>query len=218
MVTISRTVEKLVQDHPYIQEALVRGVLNYVAVAEMMHKDVQLIMNADVKISAIMMALRRLKEKSSKHILNSIKFGKESDVFVKSDLCEVTLKLNDDTREVTRKVYDFAVGPQDFLTVTQGLTQVTIIMNKRYKQKIINLTNKHDIINIIDNLACISTVLPIKSVDEPGFFFIITREFSWEQIPIVEIVSTLTELNFIVKEKYIPRAFTLFKDVIERNQ
>lgn len=48
-----------------------------------------------------------------------------------------------------------------------------------------------------------------------GLFYKITRALNWENINIVDIISTWTEMSFIVKEDDIPKAFTVLKKIIK---
>jgi hypothetical protein len=70
---------------------------------------------------------------------------------------------------------------------------------------------------VIDKLASLNIILPENVIEEAGFFYIMTRAFTWENIPIVEMVSTLDEITFIVNEKYVPKAFTLLQKTIKDN-
>lgn len=217
MVTISRSVEKIIEEHPFMQEALARGVINYAALAEEIKPRVESELKTTVKDSAIMMALRRLTEKLEKTFVTKPKFDKNSDVFVKSDLFEITIKKSKRTFSLLKKIYEFIDSDADFLTITQGITQVTIISNKRNKKKILEAVHGERVIKEIDNLCLIGTTIPMHSIEEVGYFYLVTRAFAWEDIPIVELVSTLTELNLIVNQRDVPRAFVVLKELVERN-
>jgi aspartokinase len=217
MVTISRVVEKVVEENPFIQEAISRGLINYAALAEEMRPRIEQELKTSVKESAVMMALRRLAEKLEGKTAGKARFSKNSDVFVKSDLFEITIKKSRKTFSLLQEIYDHIDHENDFLSMTQGVSQVTIISNKRNKKKISEILSKEQKVKEIDNLAAVSTTLPLSATNEVGFFYVITRAFAWENIPIVEAVSTLTELTLIVDEKDVPKAFTTFKDVIGKN-
>lgn len=217
MVTISRVVEKIVEENPFIQEALSRGIINYAALAEEFKPRVDRELKENVKESAIMMALRRLEERIDKSFAKKAKFDKNSDIFIKSDLFEISIKTSRKTFSKIKEIYEHIDHEKDFLTITQGLTQVTIIANNRNKAKIIDVLSGEKIVKEIKNLASIGTTLKPSSTEEVGYFYLLTRAFAWENIPIVEIVSTLNELTFIVNEKDVPKVFTIFKEVIEKN-
>ena len=136
MVTISRTVEKIIEENPFIQEALSRGIINYAALAEEIKPRIEIELKNKVKDSAVMMSLRRLNEKLEKSITIKPKFEKHTDIFVKSDLFEVTVKMSKNTFSLLKEIYSKIDPEKDFLSTTQGLTQVTMISNKRNKNKI----------------------------------------------------------------------------------
>ena len=217
MVTISRAVEKIIEENPFIQEALSRGIINYAALAEEIKPRIELEMKQTVKETAVMMALRRLQEKLDKKFASKIKFDEGTDIFVKSNLFEITVKKSRKIFSLMREIYEIVDPERDFLTITEGLTQVTIISNERNKSKIIEILKKERIISKIYNLSSLSTTLPARAIEGVGYFYVLTRAFAWENIPIIELVSTLNELTLIVKEKDIPKSFVVFKDVIRKN-
>ncbi|MDP3882187.1 MAG: hypothetical protein Q8Q31_04905 [Nanoarchaeota archaeon] len=217
MVTISRIVEKIIEENAFLEEALSRKIINYVALAEEIKPRIDRELKENAKISAIMMALRRLQEKLGNKFARKAKFSKDSEIFIKSDLFEITVKKSSKTFSVIQEIYPIIDPERDFLTITQGITQVTIIANRRNKEKILKILHKEKIYKELDDLACLSTTIPMNAIDEAGYFYIITRAFAWEDIALIEIVSTLTELNLIIKEKDVPKAFILFKDTIKNN-
>ena len=216
-ITISRVVEKVIDDNPFIAESLSKGIINYVGLAEYIKKRVEVELKKEVNTSAIVMSLRRLNEKLEKTHIKKLKFDENSDVFVKSDLFEITIKKSKKTLLLLKEIYDHIDHERDLLSVTQGLTQVTIISNTRNKSKIMKLLEGERIFMEINKLSSIGTTIPIKAVEEAGFFYLFTRAFALENIPIVELVSTLNELNFIINERDVPKAFIIFKEVIKNN-
>jgi hypothetical protein len=217
MVTIAHVVEKIVRDRMFLQEAMSKGIINYAALAEHLQKDVENEMGRKTETAAIMMALRRLNDKLEGTFAGRVRFTPEADVSVKSDLFELTLKKSKRAFELIKKIYDLIDPFSDFFATTQGTTQMTIISSKRHKKHIQSLLKGEHVVKVIDDLACIGTTIPLSAVDECGYFYTLTKAFVWENIPIVEIVSTLTELNLVIAEKDIPRAFKLVKQVIKEH-
>lgn len=214
--TVSRAVEEYVKGNAFIQESLVKGIVNYLALAEEIKPLIERETGKDVKEYAIVMALRRLKDKLEHKFVKRIRFV-DSDISVKSDLFEITVKKNAKTFAVVKELPKLIDISRDFLTITHGITQITIISNNRLKRRIYEHFSKNDVIKVIDRLASLSIILPENVVGEAGFFYIVTRAFTWENIPIVEMVSTLDEMTLIVNEKYVPKAFTLLQQTIKDN-
>lgn len=161
-----------------------------------------------------MMSLRRISEKTIES-KNPVKFL-ESDIMIKSDLFEVTILKSDTIIENIKKLYDlmdFSKG--DFITISHGMYEITIISNEKFKEKIKNIFPKEKIIKIIDDLSSLTIKIPTQAVSEVGYFYTFTKALNWENINIVEIVSTFTELTFILDENEIPHAFSTIKNIIK---
>jgi aspartokinase len=216
MTTISNIVQKIVREKPFLEEALAKGLINYASLAENIQNEIEKELSKKVKLSAVVMALRRLAEKLETELIKKTSFQfKETDVTIKSDLVEFTVQKSATVINSIRKVYDsvdFSKG--DFLTMTQGVYEITLIFNKKYKNKFAKIFEEEKIIKTIAELASVTIKIPIDVVETVGFFYIITKALNWENINIIEIVSTLTELTFIVKEDDAPRAFKVLKELV----
>ncbi|MBT4540555.1 hypothetical protein HOC35_03505 [Candidatus Woesearchaeota archaeon] len=216
MVTIARTVEKVIERKPFLQEALVRGIVNVAALAEEITSEVEQEMGQKVKFSAVMMAIRRLGEKLEKTVINRAKFDKNSDVSLRSDLYEITVKKMPGIQAKISKLYElFNTKENDILTVTQGFHEITLITNKRNKEKIKKVFKSAEIKSEIEDLASVTINIPPEAVESVGLFYIATKALTWENINAIEVVSTFTELTFIIKENSAAKAFEALKRLIK---
>ncbi len=216
MVTASHITRKIVQRKPFLEEALSRGIINYGALADNLKQEIEKELGKEVDRAAILMALRRLKEELEESFVRKapVKF-KESDITIKSDLIEVTYLKSHSIIDNIRKLYDsidFSKG--DFLTITHGLYEITIIASKKYKTKIEKVFSSEKLVKEIKNLSSLTVRIPEEAVNTIGLFYVLTKAINWENIAIVEMVSTFTELTFILKEDDISRAFGVIKGVI----
>ena len=217
MVTVAHLVEKIVQRRPFLEEAVARGIVNYAALAEELKPEIDKELRMDAKPSAIMMAIRRLSEKLHGSFVGQapVKF-KESDMTIRSDLLEVTFVKSPNAVEIIRELYglvDFRRG--DFLTITQGVYEITAIASKKYKSEIMRVLKYESVIKEIDRLSSLTIKIPISAVDTVGVFYVVTKALNWEDISIIEVVSTLTEMTFVLREKDISLAFNTVKELID---
>ena len=217
MVTIAHIVKKMVEEKPFLEEALIRGVINYAALAEDLKDEVRAELKTKVETAAIMMALRRIAEsKELRKTQTAIGF-EGSDITLRSDLVEITIAKSVTVLKKIQRVYDtidFAQG--DVLTVTQGLYEITIIASRKHKKKLLSIFETEHLTKVIDSLASVTVRVPVQLVNTPGFFYVITKALNWENINIVEIVSTLTELTFILREDDVAKGFDVVKKVISK--
>ena len=76
MVTIAKIVENIINEKPFLQEALSHGIINNAALAYNLIPEIEKELKKKVKFSAVNMAIRRLSEKLEKSFIKTVKFDK----------------------------------------------------------------------------------------------------------------------------------------------
>ncbi len=217
MVTISHLVEKHIEERPFIQEALARGIINNAALAEELIPQIEKEMKKEIKFSAVNMAIRRLSEKLSKSFINMARFDESSNITVRSGLIAFNIIKSTDVQSYLKKIYDTVnLNSGDFLTITQGLNEIFIITNKKYEKRIHDIIPKKYIKEFFKDIASLTIHIPESSVEVPGLFYLATRALLWENINIMDIISTVTEMTFIVKEKDTTKSFEALNNMIKK--
>ena len=219
MVTVQHLVEKIIEQKPFLQEALSKGIVNNAALAEELRPQIEKELKKKIKFSAVNMAIRRLAEKLEKSFVVKTKFDEDTNVIVQSDLIEIVVYKTEDVQKQIKQLYDlvdFRKG--DFLTITQGLHEVMIITNKKHEKKITNKFSNKSIKKVLKKLSSLTINIPETAVETVGLFYIVARALNWENINIVDIVSTFTEMTFIVNENNTSKAFDSLKKLIEVNK
>jgi len=219
MTSIAKIVEEIVEEKPFVQEALSRGIINNAALANEITPEIERRLKKKAKFSAVNMAIRRLSENLGKTFVSRAKFDKDSDVTVKTDLIEIVLYKDEKIQNKLKEVYDIAdYRKGDMLTITQGFHEIMIITNKKHEKKIDDLFPASSIKKRIKNLSSITINIPAESVETIGLFYVVTRALNWNNINIIDIVSTFTEMTFLVKEDDTSRALDVLKKLIESNR
>lgn len=216
MVTISHIVEREISRMPYLQEALIRGLINYGALADELIPKIKEEMHKPIKHSAVMMALRRFSEKNEVKNKTSFKFSPQTTITIKSGLFNVAYKKSLSINIVLKRVYeliDYSSG--DVLAINLGNHEVTIVSNTKNLSKLKTIMKNEVLIHESKNVAAISLSLTIELMDMPGFFYLITRALTWENINIREVVSTPTELTIIVDEKEVMKGYSVLRELFK---
>jgi len=214
MVTISHIVEREITKMPYLQEALLRGLINYGALADDLLPKVKEEIKKPVKHSAVMMALRRLSEKLESGSPKSFKFSQEIALTLKSGLFNLAYRKSSSIHRSLQKIYetvDYSSG--DVLAINLGNHEITIVSNSKYYSRLKEIMKSEKLIQESRKVAAISLSLSIDLMDTPGFFYLVTRQMTWENINIREVVSTPKELILVVDEKDATRAYTVLKEL-----
>jgi len=208
MKTVSYVVECLIVERPFIHEALYKGIINNSALAEIFLPEVEKVLKKPVKFSSVNMAIRRFAEKGTGHF-NFASFDPKTDITVKNDLLALTIQKTD----YTGMYVDHLFKQPGFLTFTNGLDEAMMIMHQDtdYGEVISdNIVKKR-----VDHLSGLSIKIPEDAVASVGLFYIITRDFAWQNIPIIDIISTYTELTVLVKEDDAARSLEIIRKLIK---
>jgi aspartokinase len=219
MASIAKIVEEIVLEQPFLADALQRAIVNYGAVADELLPRVQKETKEKVRHAAVMMALRRLAEKLERRDVKAPRFGEESDVTVRSNLFELTVG---NTKRAFDAINDFrsqvAYERGEIFTVTHGLNELTVISNRKHLARLRESLRREQIKNVTEELSLLTVRLPQEAIRTPGYFYTLVKALAWENINIIEIVSTLTEMTFALHDKDVPRAYTLVKEIIAKRR
>lgn len=218
MVTVSHLVKKLIQQKPLLEEFLQREVINYGALAEEFKPSIESELGKEIKTSAIMMAIRRYSETIKDPYFHKLKFGDDVDLQLQSDLIEITVYRDQNSGHLIEEIHKLVnIVDGDFLSTITGTNELSIITNKRNKDKILKLFSKKIVKSIQEQLAAISLNIPSNSNSFPGLYYTLTKGLYWANISIIEIISTLSEAKFLFKEVDAPFAYMELKKIIEKH-
>src|SRR5205823_1407516 len=109
----------------------------------------------------------------------------------------------------------FSSRNQYFMTITEGVFETTIVASEELKLKIHKILIETDIISEIGNLSSITIKLPQDNVHTPGIYYELLKVLAWDNINIIEVVSTTNENTIILKEENVEHAFTVLKQLFQ---
>jgi len=214
MVNVSHLVREEVDRKPLLQEAIIEGIVNFGAVAEQLKPRIEKELRKKVKLSAIVMALHRYAENLKQPFHR--KFDYRSEIIIKTGICDVILSKSPELFERLKKAYelvDYEKG--DTLNIVAGNSEVSLVVSERILDSLKKLLLGIKIISVEHKLVSIALRFNEKFVTTPGVIANITRKLSWNKINIVEIVSTMTELNVIIHEENLTRAYNTLQELVE---
>lgn len=220
MVTIAHLVEREIRDQPFLQEALRKRLVNYGSLAEQIIPKIEKELKKKIKYGAVIMALRRLTDKLETHFVKPIltKEFRESELSMKSNVVVITVLKSATVFSILKKLYNLVNFERgDFLTITQGSQEVTILVSQKYKEAFLKEFKNEKIIRKEENAVAISLKYSDIFIRKPGFIFALTRELAWKNINIIELASTMTEIIFILSKDDSVSAYRALQEIIEKS-
>jgi len=202
MVTVSHIVTKMVDEKIYLQEAIGKRIASYGSIAKRLKPEIEKELKKEVAHYAIVAALRRYAERMNIRF-KDIRFTTDnSEVNLKTNIIDIGVQKTPNLFDKLKRIYDvihFENG--DILHIVYGRNTVSIITNERYKDHILRFLMTEKIVEIKENLVALAFSIDKRLVATPGVLFQIVRNFAWESINIIEIISIDLEMIFVVDEK-----------------
>lgn len=209
MITIAKVTAEILDTDEVAREALVTGVLNLSAYAKRIQPLIIKRTYKDVKLGSIVTALSRLARVASK--IPPLKADvKIEDMSLKSPLCELTYEASSEVGRSIAGLQNRYVG-RGFFTVTQGIGETTLITNMNFIeeiQRVIGAKPKGSYINLA---AVTVRFIEDQYIEVPNMIYTMVAVLATRRINLIEIVSTFTEISFIVRQRDTDAVVDVFR-------
>lgn len=217
MVTVSHIVKDIINRQIFLQEAINNDIVSFNKLARYLKPKIQEELQKEVKTSAIVMALRRHTEKTKKRLIEP-KFSYYIGT-IKTDICYIILESSSNLLPKIQKLYpiiDFRKG--GILNIIQGNFEIAIITNKKYKEQLQELLQEEKIVEAVDDLVSISLTYSKDFLFTPGVLYDVIRFLTWENINVLSIILTSTEMSVIIDQKNLMRCYKTLSRFAENEQ
>lgn len=216
MIKISSVVRAITYSSEIALSALSDGYLNLSAYAKFIKEDVEKKTKKTVKVGSITVALSRL-GRSLKKTAPLLPKVIAEDISVKSGLAEIVFDKIKDTFTKTHVLYrDKELSSTDFFVITHGVGEITIIALEKVKSHILRIYRPQKPKIIVENLVGLTVRLKEEYIYTPNVIYTLVRSLALKRVNIVEIVSTYTELTFVLQRDNLQTAFLIFNEIFKR--
>jgi hypothetical protein len=214
MIKIAEIVEEILTGSDIAYSALISGYLNLSAYAHSIKGQVEKKALKPVRHGTIVVALSRLKKKLPNQSQVLPRFVAEN-LAVRTGLAEIAFEKTKTNLDLLRLLYkDDRFFESDFFTVTHGVNELAVILPETLAPAVFKLYGKHKPKFSVNRLASLTVRFGEKYFVVPNIIFLLVRPLALKRINVVEIVSTYTELTFIVYEKDLQEAFLLLNALL----
>ena len=206
MLTIPNAVEEVIKKKPFLEGALVEGLINLSALARQLKPEIEKKVGKEVNDSAVIMALNRLVPRLE--LMSAMKFKKVveniGDIIVRSNLADYAFVNSPTLYERQAMLLDRVRTMKDvFCTFSQGIYETTLVDEI--------FADENNIAKTVD-LSSITVKLPAENTICPGVYYYIFKELAWDNINITEVISTTNEFTVVISDSDIHRAFTILME------
>src|SRR5579885_1122182 len=213
MIKVTEVVREIIFDSEIALHALAQGYLNLSAYADSIQSEVERRCRKPVRVGTIVVAISRLARVVEKRdaLLPPIEINH---IAAKTGLVEITFDKTRGNRDRLQRLYtDNEFLSADFFTVTYGIGELSIVVPSTLKKAVLKHYGKQKPKLLLEDLAGLTVRFDEKCIWIPNIIFALVRPLAMKRINIVEIVSTFTELTFIVSQNDLQEAFIILSSI-----
>jgi hypothetical protein len=206
MITIPEKVEELVNQSPYLREAMSDKLVNLSALARQLKPQIERELMKDITESAVFIALQRYAATMKPYYTANpgeflINMG------LRSDLFELTVKnspgLLDELSRLAKNLQDERTS---LFVFTQSQYETTIITSAHLEADILKVLEDETILSTIPALTAITLQRTKGQIERTGVLQFPMRILAWEGISVIEVLTTSNEMMLIVRDFEVNRA------------
>lgn len=215
MVTASHLIGQHIRSRPLLQEAIMEDIISFASLAEKLHPKIEKELGKKISLSAVVMALRRHAEKIKKEFRKKTRIDRDSEIIMKTNLIDLCFLKSPTIFSKINRIYktiDYEKG--DTFNMINGNYEISIVASAKYLEKIEEILSDEKRLNKMHGLVSITVNFKKGFLATPGIIFETSRKLAWENVNIIEIISTMRELTFIVAEKDSMRAYAALSDLM----
>jgi len=212
MIKIQPIVREIVMRELEAYFALTNNYMNMSSYAHRIRPMVEALTKKQVTITSLVVSLSRLRKefKKEKPLIHDVAIR---NITTKLPLSEIIYENSDKFIKKLDSLYkNISVSQDDFFTTTIGTKEIDIICSSNLENKVLkHFKIKPKIVN--HNFAAVGVSYGSEVFGTPNVFFSLLSVTARARINIEELVSTPTELIFIVSEKDFGKTVALFSEL-----
>lgn len=202
MLKIPDILKEIIENDEEAYLAFQRNILNFSAYAREIKNTLENRAKKPVKLKSIIVALSRLKKGLA--VINPLPNLSEAklNISLHSNLSELTYEKTTDNLAGFKDFYNSMAGNHvSYLAATLGLSEITIIGDAETMNNLKNKFTAGQPMFVKENLAGVTVRFAKKFIDTPNLLYALTKKLAIKKINIIEIISTFTEITFIVEKQ-----------------
>lgn len=216
MRRIGDLVEQHILETAFLEEALALGIVNLSALARRLKPGIEKALMRKVSNASVMMALKRLAPGiRARRRGPQAGLAQAGDLTIRSNIVEFTFRNSGTIREKQKRLMNRIKGSDDtFVTYTQGVSEVMLMVSAGLEKTVSEIFAGEEPVSCLRNLSALVIRLSPASVKTPGVYYTILKRLAWQNLNVIDVVSTYTEFTIIVQNDRVDPAFAALRQYL----
>ncbi len=200
---------------PYILESMKLGIVNYSALARMLHGEVERLSGKKLTETAVKMAVLR----ASKELMDEGASARKlalalvgSEIKVVDNLCVLSVDPGGVSKVLS--LLREKAPKNRYLQFIQGASAVTLIGDEGFLEEVYNSLEKDDVRQFLRRQSAIILTGPPEILTTPGVVSVVSMALSVRGINLTEVVSSYRDVIFVLGSDEAPRAYNIIRDLV----
>lgn len=215
---VSYYVRLALLSRPYVLIALQQGIVNYSALAKLVHSDVERMAGRNFTPTSIKMAVLRVAKAMLESIPPTFKLSRvlaNSTLKVYHNICVISVPRRTFDKLAERIARDMATASTSIFHVIKGEAVITIIAESTLTEKISSTLDNEEILRYLRNQSAIVLAGPPEILTTPGVVSLVSMSIAVRGVNLTEIVSCHRDIVLIIDSSDVPLAYETLRTLIE---
>lgn len=215
MISIPEKVEVIVNESPYLREAMTDDIINLSALARKIAPRISKELMKPVSNEAVFMALQRYQKSITPYYtVNPAEYLKN--LGLRSDLMVITIK-NSPTLLIKLAAFAKTASTQHatVFIFTQGMYETSIITSSILEPDLKIALCDESVSNKIEKLVGITLERTPGQIDRTGVLQYPLRILAWKEISVIQIITTLNDIMLVVRDSVVDKAVAAIRQALQ---
>jgi hypothetical protein len=208
MIRISEALRHTIAGNPFLEFGIHHGLFNLTQLARYLGPLVQARTRKEVQTSAITMNLSRLQQELRATAPRPEQYVIEN-VTIHSGLCTVTYPKSPEIHAKLHALYNRIHAENGFCSLAQGLHEATVIIESRFRSWLKGEVKQKPLYEHAD-LSSVGVQFSERYADIPGMLYMLLQRVALQNVNLIEITSTYTEIVFYIDQRDTQTVFDTF--------
>ena len=213
---ITKSVMAIIDNDLSFQDAMQRGYCNLSGMARIIKPTIDTITDTDVSIESIVTALKRIRTYYKVPYTSVGPIIAGSKINLRTDVAKLSFVKNKKTIEKIAK--PLTEHYDSFISVSESIKSMTLIFDQLILEKMKNIFNDDNILEVENNLAAIIVQSPEEIIKTSGCALIFYNQLARRHVNIEDTISCYTDTIMLVNMNDIAKAFNALTELITESR
>lgn len=209
----SEAISQIIHGNPLLQFGLSHRLFNLSEVAQFIRPIVEVRLEKSIQKTALVMALSRLQKTLQKDLPQADNFEIEN-LGVQTNLATRTYEKRVKNHEQINLAYNAVQKQGQYFVYSESTSEITIFFNKRFLPIVENIVQDYPKYKN-DNITAVQVKFDEKFFYEPGLMYLVMQKMMLQNINIIDLSSTFTELIFFIEKDDLQLVFDTLRSCFE---